>query len=114
MKPVRILISLSSPWELGEFMRWRPLRGEILDADENGSRVVIKLDESVDHFGSSFRYLIASPRHQESQISRIEEGKHVSCAFVGVPDKQIESEGRIDTTNWRGGLGFIGELEQVK
>lgn len=109
---MQILISISDPWELGESLRWQPLRGELIESvsDEHGGRALIKLDEAVNYHGSACRYAIASPRHKGNEIGAVQAGKKLVCAFIGISEQQAEVS-PLDTKNWRGGLAFIGDLE---
>ena len=113
MNPMRISISISDPWELGEALKWQPLRGELLQTvnDEHGGRALIKLDDAINYQGSNWRYVVATPRHQESEIAGLQSGKKVVSAFTGISDQQAESSSPLDTSNWRGGLAFIGDVE---
>jgi hypothetical protein len=38
-------------------------------------------------------------------------GKKVLGAFTGISEQQAESSNPLDTTNWRGGLAFSGDVE---
>lgn len=112
MNPMRISISISDPWELGEALKWQPLRGELLQTanDEHGGRALIKLDDGVNYHGSNWRYVVAAPRHQGNEIAALQTGKKLLGAFTGISDQQAESANPLDTSNWRGGLAFTGEV----
>lgn len=109
---MRISISISDPWELGEALSWHPLTGELLTSvkNEHGGRALIKLDNPISYYGSNWRYVVAAPRHQGDEIGALETGKKIMCAFTGIPDEQAEAGSPLDTQNWRGGLAFIGDL----
>jgi hypothetical protein len=113
MNPMRISISITDPWELGEVLKWQPLRGELLQIvnDEHGGRALIKLDDAINYRGSNWHYVVAAPRHQGNEIARLQTGKKVSGAFTGMSDQQAESRSPLDTSNWRGGLAFTGDVE---
>ena len=116
MNPMRISISISDPWELGEALRWKSLQGELLRMvnDEHGGRALIKLDEVIDYRGSNWRYVVAVPRYQGNDIAALHTGKKVLAAFTGISDQQAESTNALDTSNWRGGLAFIGDIEATR
>ena len=112
---MRISIMLSDPWDLGEALKWQPLRGELLEMtpDEHGGKVLIRLDEDVSYRDSVCRYLVASPRYKGSQIAELLTGKKVSCGITGISDDQAKSSAAMDISNWRGGLAFIGDIESI-
>jgi hypothetical protein len=112
MNPVRI--SISDPWDLGEALQWKPLRGHLLQtaSDERGGKALIELDEPVSYGGSVWRYVIAAPRHQGNQITELQSGRKVFSALVGISDQQAKADNPFDTSKWRGGgLVFIGDVE---
>jgi hypothetical protein len=113
MKSMRILISISDPWELGEALKWQPLRGELLQTsnDEHGDRALIKLDDAIDYRGSQWRYVVTASRHEGTEIAGLRSGKKIIAAFTGISDQQAESGNPLDTSNWRGGLAFTGDVE---
>lgn len=115
MNPMRITISISDPWELGEALKWQPIQGELLRmaSDERGGRALIKLDAALNYRGSVWHYVVAAPRHQGSTIAGLQTGRKVLAALTGIPDQQAESSGVPDTSNWRGGLAFLGDVEPV-
>jgi hypothetical protein len=112
---MRISIIISEPWELGESVKWQPLRGQLLQAvnDELGGRALIKLDEGICYRGSNWRFVVATPRHQGDNIVSLHNGKRVASALTGISDQQAESSSPLDTSNWRGGLAFVGDVEQT-
>lgn len=115
MNPMRISISISDPWELGEAQKWQPLRGELLQtvSDEHGGRALIKLDETINYRDSNWCYVVVAPRHQGNEIAELQTGKKVLGAFTGISDQQAESNSPLDTSNWRGGLAFTGDVEPL-
>jgi hypothetical protein len=112
---MRISIMLSDPWDLGEALKWQPLRGELLQMthDEHGGKALIELDESMTYRDSVCRYVVASPRHKGSKIEELQNGTKVSCAMAGIPDEQAKSSAAMDISNWRGKVAFIGDIEPI-
>lgn len=112
---MRISIMLSDPWDLGEALKWRPLRGELLQMtpDDHGGKALIELNESISFRDSVFRYVVASPRHKGSEIAELRNGKKVFCAMTGVSDEQAESGAAMDINSWRGGAAFIGDIQAI-
>jgi len=80
-------------------------------SDDHGGRALIKLDDAINYRGSIWRYVVAAPRHQGHEIAGLQTGKKVFGAFTGISDQQGKSSAPLDTNNWRGGLGFIGDVE---
>lgn len=110
---MQILITVSDPWDFGESVKWQPFKGELLQTvnDERGGRILIKLDNAINHQDSVYRHLVAAPRHQGSEITDLHAGIKILCAFTGISDEQAKSSAPLDTSNWRGGLAFVGEVE---
>lgn len=107
---MRISITVSDPWELGEATKWQPLCGRLLQTKGEG-RVLIKLDSALSYGDSIWHFVIASPRHRGDEIDALQAGKKVMATFIGIPDQQAGSEAVFDTHGWRGGLAFIGDIE---
>lgn len=110
---MRISISISEPWDLGEARNWRPLHGELTwpTSDGNGDRALVELDERISYRGSVCRYVVTSPRLHGSKLAELKLGKEVLCAFIGISDEQAKSDVPLNTDNWRGGgLAFIGDI----
>lgn len=112
---MRISIMLSDPWDLGEALRWQPLRGDLLQImhDEHGGKALIELNESVSYRGLVCRYVIAYTRHKGSKIEELQNGRKISCAMTGISDEQATSSAVMDSSNWRGGVAFIGDIEPI-
>ena len=81
--------------------------------DERGGRALIKLDASVNYRGSSWRYVVVSPRHKGNEIAWLQTGKKLLAAVTGIADEQAESSDALNTSTWRGGLAFTGEVEPL-
>lgn len=105
----------SDPWDLGEALKWQPLRGELLQMtrDDHGGKALIELNESMSYGDSVYRYVVASPRHEGSEIAELQNGKKVFCAITGISDEQAKSSAAMDTSSWRRGVAFIGDIEPV-
>lgn len=80
--------------------------------NERGGQALIKLDYAINYHGSIWRYLVAAPRLQGDEIAMLQAGKKIPCAFIGISDQQAESNVPPDRNEWRGGLAFIGDIEQ--
>ena len=113
MKANRVVLRVSDPWDLGEALKWQPLQGELVKtaSDDHGGSALIKLDKTITYRDAAYRFVVASPRLEGTVISTLETGKKVFCAFTGISDANADSANPFDTTGWRGGLGFIGDVE---
>ena len=113
MNSTNISLSVAEPWELGEALSWRCLKGCIVKSvtNKNGGRALIKLSDPLTFEGLAWRYVIAEPRHEESRIDALRSGEKLLCGFIGIAETQAKSAGPFDTENWRGGLSFIGDFE---
>jgi len=112
--PMRITINLGDPWDLGESLNWQIIYGEMLLTvkGEHGGQVLIKLDNSIDYKGSSWRYLVASPRYYANEIIELHRGT-ITANFIGITEQQalqVDPRVALDTSKWRGGFAFIGDL----
>lgn len=112
---MRVSIYINEPWEIGG----QVLKGELLHIidDEHGGRGLIKLDNYIDYKGSSWRYVVATPRHheqeQENKINGLNCCKKIVAVFFGISEQQahLEHHAVLDTIKWRGGLAFEGDVE---
>jgi len=109
----RVSISVSEPWDLAQALKWRALRGEVVQTvdDDLGGWALIRLDDPVKHRGSVCRYFLASPRLDTKAIFELLAGDDVFCAFRGVSDQLAESGHPLDTSRPSGGLVFLGDAE---
>lgn len=107
-----ILITVSDPWDVGEAIDWQPIRGRLLQTEttESGGRALVRFDQPIRYHGAAYSYAVASPRHEGRDIAEIRAGKSVDCALTAISDEQAQSSNPMDTSRWRGGLAFIGDV----
>lgn len=98
--------------ELGEALNWQPQLGELLLGvdDEQGGHALIRLDASVAVGNRDYRYVVASPRQRGTLVSVLHSGNPLDCALIGISEEQAMSDRALDTSNWRGGLAFLGTV----
>jgi len=106
------LITVSDPWDLGEALNWQAINGHLLQTEstDSGGKALVRFDQPVLYHGGAYNYAVASPRHEGSNIAEIRAGKSVGCAFTAISDEQAQSNNPMDTSRWRGGLAFIGDV----
>jgi hypothetical protein len=110
---MRVDVSVSDPWDLGESIQWRPLHGEIRswsDHGEPGSAVLIELDEPVWYRGISYGHLAGSARLEGHDMRDLEAGRSVFAALTAIRVDDLERGDDMDMRSWRGGLGIIGTV----
>lgn len=113
MKTLRVQVSLSDPWDLGELLKWQPLVGELLkiDVEDRGGRALIKFDQQIHYKEVLYQFVVAAPRHEGDSLTAVHEGGKVFCSFTGISDEHARSKDALSTEHWRGGLIIIGDLE---
>jgi hypothetical protein len=111
-----VILRISDPWDLGEAISWCPLEGELLklEPDAHGGRALVRLGKPVQYKNSEWSYIVASPRHEGTAIDALQRGESAICAFTGITEAQAASSRPLDTSGWRGGLAFLGELEPLR
>jgi hypothetical protein len=115
MNSQAIVITVSDPWDVGEALGWKTIRGQCVRADSSGEggRALIRFDEPLHYRDGTYRYAIASPRHIGRRIEEVAAGTTVDCVLIGISDEQAQSANALDANNWRGGLSFIGDIRPV-
>jgi hypothetical protein len=114
MSALPISIVVSDPWDVGEAVNWEAISGYLLETRtiDGGGRVLIKFDQCITYRDRSYCYAVASPRLEGRNISEIEAGKTVGCAITGISDEQAVSPNPMDTSKWRGGFAFVGDIKR--
>jgi hypothetical protein len=115
MKPSRIRIALSDPWDLGESLNWKPLTGELvrINFEPQGDRALVRFDVPLDYGGVSYGFAVVAPRHKGGDLRALLEGGKVFCSFIAVSDEHARSANALSTEHWRGGLSFIGDIQDA-
>lgn len=75
--------------------------------------VIIKLTTPFDYNNHHYEYLIASPRKANDSFNTLLKGASVFCSVIRLPSDRICSDDPFDTSWWRGGAAFIGDVEPV-
>jgi hypothetical protein len=109
---MRVSLTISEPWEIGEAMNWRPMTGELLRTEiiDGRATALLQLDEPIVFEGNSWPYLVAVPRHTGHSLAEIHDGKSVSISMTAITAQQATSVKPCDLSRWRGGLACIAEV----
>lgn len=109
---MRVSVTISEPWELGEATNWHSIPAELIRTEIVNGRPValLKLDEPIIVATSSWPYVIAAPRHAGDWIAELHLGTSVAVSMTGITAQQAMSEKPCDISGWRGGLACIGEV----
>lgn len=113
MKPIPVTIVVSEPWELGVATNWVPIKGKVVSVQvcQHGGRALVQLEPPVEHRGATYAFAVASPRLQGHGAENVVAGTRMCASLVGISDEQAVSADPFDTSSWRGGLAFIGDIE---
>lgn len=111
---MKVSISLSDPWDLGESLGWALLSGTVLRVieDENGGRALIKLDTPISYRDSQWRYVRATPRFVDVNMLGLKFGVKLPCGLVGVTEEQAETGDSWKTSPYSK-LSFIADVERI-
>ena len=112
---MRVSLTISEPWEVGEAIHWHALPGELIKEETVNGRatVLLKLDEPINLGASRWLYVVVAPRHAGDFIAELRLGNKVSVSITGITAQQALSQNPCDLSGWRGGLGCVGEIESV-
>jgi hypothetical protein len=115
MNPLRISITISDPWEVGESVNCETLSSELLQTQDtgHGGKALVRFKRPLRYRGQMYYYAVASPRHEGRFIHEIEAGKSLDCALTGISDEQAHSSSPMDMSKWRGGLAVIADIKPV-
>jgi hypothetical protein len=112
-KILRVIITISEPWDLGESIQWHPITGELLQFidDGQGGRMLIKLDRPIKYRKSEWQYVVGAPRHCGDRVESLWAGTGILSALTGITGERAMSDNPLDTSDLRGGFAFIGDVE---
>jgi hypothetical protein len=65
---LRVTITVSDPWDLGEAIAWQAIRGAV--AHMQADAWLVKVDSPFVHSDLEYQYLVVSPRHVSSRLER--------------------------------------------
>jgi hypothetical protein len=112
MQPIRVSIVTSEPWELGVATNWVPIKCELVSV-QHGGRALLQLATPIAYRGATYAFAVASPRLPGQGVENIVAGTRLCASLVGITNEQAGSADPFDTSGWRGGLAFIGDIERA-
>ena len=87
------------------------MEGIIVLANElNMKEIIIKLLTPFNYEGVDYEFLIASSRHEGNSFDKLLQGDGLLCSLMRIPPEQLKSDNPFDTSWWRGGGAFIGDV----
>jgi len=112
MNPIPVSIVISDPWDVGEALNWAPLRGQMVRVahDECGGKALIRFEAPISYRGVLYTCAVVTPRHEGHEVMEIVAGAKLCAALTCAPEDQPRSADPFDTSGWRGGLAFIGDI----
>jgi hypothetical protein len=115
MQPFPISIVVSDPWDLGAATNWAPIKGSVVgvNVSEIDGRVLLRFETPIDYRGATYAFAVATPRLEGQTVSDIAVGTCTSASVIGISREQAESSMPFDTSAWRGGLAFIGDIRRT-
>lgn len=112
MNTMKVIIKITDPWELGEFLDWKSLEGSILLLSRSdGESALVKLDDPFTYKNIFCEYLIVSPRHKEGKFDDLIEEQSIFCNLIRISQEQADSKNPFNLSSWRGGIAIIGSIE---
>jgi hypothetical protein len=114
MQPIPVSIVVSDPWDVGSAANCAPIKGSIVEVSmgQIGSKALLRFETPIEFQGSTYMFAVASPRLKGQNVSDIEAGTGMSASVIGISREQAESSQPFDTSAWRGGLAFIGDIKR--
>ena len=98
----KVLLSIGDPWEFGEAISWRPLRGK-LTGDEP---VLIELDQPVAYKGRVLNWFVGTPR------TDADPARTRTFNLIGI--EVLDAEPAEILRRWRGPATGVAIIADVK
>jgi hypothetical protein len=73
--------------------------------------ILIKLECPFYYQSMYYEYIVAFPRQSDYLIDDLLKNKRVFCSLIKIPPKKLETDDPFDTSWWRGGGAFLGDIE---
>jgi hypothetical protein len=112
MNPIFVCIVISDPWDVGEELRWAPLRGQLvrIEPDQRGGRALIRFGTPVGFRGAVYQWAVIAPRHEGREVMEVVAGTKLEAAITCFADEPAQL---VDASDPRSGLRFIGDVEPL-
>jgi hypothetical protein len=104
---LRVVLTVSDPWDLGEAIAWRAMRGAVTHMEADAW--LVRIDSPFVHSNIEYQYLVVSSRHVGSRLEGV--GTHeLSCNIIRTTPERASSTTPCDLSWWRGGGAMVGAL----
>ena len=115
LQGLRLKIIVSEPWDFGDIQGCGPFVGEVLKEHDSGDgkeceAVLIKLEKPLTYKDSKCEYFVGAPRHEGSALTDLLNGATITCGLTHISEDSANSDNPFDLSQWRGGIGLIGDL----
>jgi hypothetical protein len=110
---MKITITVSDPWAVGEALNWRPISATVVSMrpqQEQGT-ALIEFDPPLEYDGRHWRFGVASPRHVGDRIAALDQGPDLFAAVTTIDNDSSRSNWRAATERRGDGLYFIGNIQ---
>lgn len=84
-----------------------------VQVSRNGARALLRFDTPVEYRGATYAFAVASARLGGQEVGNMVAGTSISASLIGISRQQAESPDPFDTSAWRGGLAFIGDIKRI-
>ncbi len=82
----------------------------IIVKEPDVEQIIIKVITPFYYRDDKFEFLLASPRHEGNTFMKLLRGEAILCAMLKLSLERINSKNPFDTSWWRGGGSFIGDV----
>ncbi len=106
----RVLLTLVDPWDFVSSVGAGPYRGTIRKVgSDKRSRpaILLELDFPLEISRGSYRYFVATARHDRSDLGNLQAGTTVGVNVLHLPENRLNDPDLFEMAWWRGGPGVL-------
>jgi len=111
----RVEVGISEPWEARVFSGFGYAGKRALYIDQHYNCtvncVLVQIETPFVYKETECEYFVCSPRHAGSSVDDIWGKRLVDFAIQPITQETAQSARWFDTTEWRGGVAFIGSIK---